>query len=104
LGQLDDIAVEVLVPRGLAPRLCLGWMDNLRASGDCSDVSRGQVIDPERHLLSGRGTSVLCCVQREVNELALGPRRCRVTAADPAVVPGVVVHVQVESEPRRRRA
>jgi hypothetical protein len=74
-------------------------MDHLSPRIDRSHVSGRQVVNTERHLSSRRHAAVLRCVQREVDELALGPRRRRVTSADPAIAPSVIVNMQVETEP-----
>src|SRR4051812_22783224 len=73
-------------------------MQDLNADARRALVSTIEIINSECDLRATGGRSIFGCIERKVDELAIGPRRRGMTSTGPSVVALVVVDVQLESK------
>jgi hypothetical protein len=99
LCQFDHVVVKVEIARRSSPGLGLGCVYDAGARRHGAGVGRVQVRHPERNLCTTGDRAVLCRVESEVHEGAIGPRCGGVAAARPPVVAPVIADVEFEPEP-----
>src|SRR5580698_10254432 len=73
-------------------------MDHFGPGGDGPSMRLVEILDPEGHLGTGGGAPILRLIEGEVDEGSVGPRRGRVPAAGPTVVPMVIADMEIKPE------